>query len=118
VSSGSTADNHSDKSTAGTTGDEYCNPKSYCLGYTSLFNPLRPILTDLLFAAVASANPGAQFRYAIEQMQGFKYQLGYPGIYELPEKLRKKAAKQEKKPPNKALASPVAIVCRPLIGPA
>jgi hypothetical protein len=87
--------NHTHTSTATKTYDDYCNVESYCLGYTSLFHPLRPILTDLLFAAVASANPGEVFRYALEQMQGFKYQQDYPGIYELSPKLKKKTVAKQ-----------------------
>jgi hypothetical protein len=44
----------------------------YCLGYTSFLNPLRPNLTDLLFAAIASQDPPRQLRKALDQMQGFK----------------------------------------------
>jgi hypothetical protein len=43
----------------------------YCLGYTSFLNPLRPNLTDLLFAAIASKQPGDTMRKALERMEGF-----------------------------------------------
>jgi len=50
-----------------------CGPNRYCLGYTSLFHPLRPSLTDMLFAVIASENPSYHFRTAIGEMQGFSY---------------------------------------------
>ena len=52
---------------------ELCNPNTYCLGYTSLFDPLRPSLTDLLLAVIAASNPGTEFNQAADVMQGFSY---------------------------------------------
>ena len=36
-----------------------CPKGQYCLGYTTLFNPLQPRLTDLLLAMIASRDPEA-----------------------------------------------------------
>jgi hypothetical protein len=69
-----------------------CKPNTYCLGYTSLFRPLRPILTDLLFATVAAQNPGAEFRSATEQMEGFAYKDGYSEYLPAP-KIKKSSKK-------------------------
>lgn len=55
-----------------------CAANQYCLGYTSLFNPLRPNLTDMLFAVIASQKPSSEIRAAIEQMEGFKYEATNP----------------------------------------
>ena len=57
---------------------DMCEAGTYCLGYTSLFHPIRPSLTDMLLAVVASNRPAYQFRAAIERMEGFKYQNGSP----------------------------------------
>jgi hypothetical protein len=57
---------------------DLCDAKTYCLGYTSLFHPIRPSLTDMLFAVIAAKSPAYQFRAALEQMEGFKYQSGKP----------------------------------------
>ncbi len=59
-----------------------CGPNRYCLGYTSLFHPLRPSLTDMLFAVISSGNPSYQFRTAIGEMQGFSYSANPPGFKE------------------------------------
>jgi hypothetical protein len=47
-----------------------CDRGKYCLGYTSLFHPLRPSLTDMLLAVIASKKPGAEIVNAIDQMEG------------------------------------------------
>jgi len=43
-----------------------CSSSEYCLGYTTLFQPLRARLTDLLLALVASDNPVQQLNCAID----------------------------------------------------
>lgn len=52
-----------------------CDAGKYCLGYTSLFHPLKPSLTDLLLAVIASKKPGTQVQTAINRMEG-KYDSG------------------------------------------
>jgi hypothetical protein len=54
-----------DRSAAGV-----CDAGKYCLGYTSLFHPLKPSLTDLLLAVVASKDPGTEVEKAIFRMEG------------------------------------------------
>jgi hypothetical protein len=54
-----------DRSAAGV-----CDVGKYCLGYTSLFHPLKPSLTDLLLAVIASKKPGTQVQTAIFRMEG------------------------------------------------
>ena len=38
-------------------GPGLCPPGRYCLGYNSLFHPLKPTLTDLLLTIIAAQNP-------------------------------------------------------------
>lgn len=47
-----------------------CDSGKYCLGYTSLFHPLKPSLTDMLLAVIASKDPGTEIDKAIDQMEG------------------------------------------------
>lgn len=47
-----------------------CDVGKYCLGYTSLFHPLKPSLTDLLLAVIASKEPGKKIQTAIYRMEG------------------------------------------------
>jgi hypothetical protein len=54
-----------DRSAAGV-----CDAGKYCLGYTSLFHPLKPSLTDLLLAVIASKSPGTEVLTAINWMEG------------------------------------------------
>jgi len=42
-----------------------CDANKYCLGYTSLFHPLRPTLTDMLLAIIASGKPDQHFHKTI-----------------------------------------------------
>lgn len=53
-----------------TTTGGVCSEDQYCLGYTTLFNPLRPTLTDMLLAVIASEKPQTQFKKALEEMIG------------------------------------------------
>jgi hypothetical protein len=46
-----------------------CPPKSYCLGYTALFHPPKPTLTDLLLAIIAARNPLQVFDIAIASIE-------------------------------------------------
>jgi hypothetical protein len=47
-----------------------CDTNKYCLGYTSLFHPLRPSLTDMLLAVIASNTPGTHIKAAIDALEG------------------------------------------------
>ena len=51
-----------------------CAADKYCLGYTSLFSPLRPRLTDLLLAIIAARQPVAVTEAAVNAVEG-----GYVG---------------------------------------
>ncbi len=46
-----------------------CEANKYCLGYTSLFHPLRPTLTDMLLAIIASASPADHFQKTILRIE-------------------------------------------------
>jgi hypothetical protein len=47
-----------------------CAKHQYCMGYTKLFNPLRPRVTDLLLAIIASKNPVEVARQAVGAVEG------------------------------------------------
>lgn len=47
-----------------------CPHNQYCLGYESLFHPLKPRLTDLLLATIAAANAVGAADGTINQMEG------------------------------------------------
>jgi len=47
-----------------------CERKRYCLGYTSLFNPLKPALTDLLLTIIAAQDPIAVTDITIRDVEG------------------------------------------------
>jgi hypothetical protein len=47
-----------------------CDSNQYCLGYTELFHPLKPRLTDLLIAVIAAQKPWAVTEQALDQMEG------------------------------------------------
>jgi hypothetical protein len=47
-----------------------CERKRYCLGYNTLFNPLKPALTDLLLAIIAAQEPIAVADTAIRDVEG------------------------------------------------
>jgi hypothetical protein len=49
-----------------------CNAGQYCLGYSSLFRPLRPTLTDMLLAVIAANDPEAQIREAVAEMDNLE----------------------------------------------
>lgn len=46
-----------------------CPVNAYCLGYRSLFTPLRPRLTDLLLTAIAAQEPDTVIKEAINEME-------------------------------------------------
>jgi hypothetical protein len=50
-----------------------CDVEKYCLGYTTLFHPLRPSLTDMLLAVIASREPWNQIDKAISVMEGAEF---------------------------------------------
>jgi hypothetical protein len=47
-----------------------CPSEEYCLGYTTIFSPLKPRLTDLLLAIIAAKNPVSVTNKAVEDMEG------------------------------------------------
>jgi hypothetical protein len=47
-----------------------CERGRYCLGYNSLFNPLKPRLTDLLLTIVAAEDPIGVANQSVEAVQG------------------------------------------------
>ncbi len=57
-----------------------CGKDKYFLGYTTLFHPLRPNLTDMLLAVIASNDPTNEFRTAIGKMQDFNFDASPPNI--------------------------------------
>jgi hypothetical protein len=59
-----------------------CERGRYCLGYNSLFNPLKPALTDLLLAIVAAREPAVVADTAIGEVEapaGFAVDEGICG---------------------------------------
>ena len=47
-----------------------CPQGKYCLGYASLFNPLRPTLTDMLLAVISSSQPDTEIRSSLDVLEG------------------------------------------------
>jgi hypothetical protein len=47
-----------------------CEKGRYCLGYNSLFRPLKPVLTDLLLTLIAAENPVDAANSAIAAVEG------------------------------------------------
>lgn len=47
----------------------FCPADKYCLGYTNIFSPLKPRLTDLLLATIASSKPVEIMNEAINKME-------------------------------------------------
>jgi hypothetical protein len=47
-----------------------CPRDQYCLGYTALFSPLKPRLTDLLLAIIAAKNPVEVTENAVNAVEG------------------------------------------------
>lgn len=50
---------------------QICPPTEYCLGYTSIFQPLQPRLTDLLIATIAASDPPRVMNGAVSAMEEF-----------------------------------------------
>jgi hypothetical protein len=46
-----------------------CPVNKYCLGYTNIFGPLKPRLTDLLLATIASSKPVDTMNEALNEME-------------------------------------------------
>jgi hypothetical protein len=46
-----------------------CDAEKYCLGYTELFHPLKPRLTDLLIAVIAAQDPRNAATEALNAME-------------------------------------------------
>lgn len=46
-----------------------CGVNEYCLGYNTLFHPLKPRLTDMLIAVVAAKNPIEEITNTIKRME-------------------------------------------------
>lgn len=51
-------------------GPRICPPNRYCLGYNSLFHPLKPALTDLLLTVIAARDPRNAVDTAINTIEG------------------------------------------------
>jgi hypothetical protein len=47
-----------------------CPADKYCLGYTELFHPLKPRLTDLLISVIAARDPVPVINTALNKMEG------------------------------------------------
>jgi hypothetical protein len=56
----------------------FCPQKRYCLGYNSLFHPLKPALTDLLLTIIAAKNPLEVFDVAIGAVESGNEQITKP----------------------------------------
>ena len=53
----------------GNTVDGSCGKNEYCLGYTTLFNPTQPRLTDMLLALIAANKPSDEADLAIKEVE-------------------------------------------------
>jgi hypothetical protein len=51
-------------------GTDVCPIGEYCLGYSTLFDPLSPRLTDLLLAVIAAKDPVKVINCAVNRMEG------------------------------------------------
>jgi hypothetical protein len=47
-----------------------CGQDQYCLGYTTLFHPIKPRLTDLMLALIAAQKPLLQLTCAVNHAEG------------------------------------------------
>ena len=68
------SDKIKDKSPTGHSSQEYlgaCEQDQYCLGYTTLFHPIKPRLTDLMLALIAAQNPSLQVTCAVDHAEGW-----------------------------------------------
>jgi hypothetical protein len=52
---------------------DYCPPDRYCLGYTTIFQPLQPNLTTLMLALIAAQDPFTQASHAIDAAEQSVY---------------------------------------------
>jgi hypothetical protein len=48
----------------------WCDPNTYCLGFTHAFEPLRPTFTNILLAIIAANNPADIAQRTIQHMDG------------------------------------------------
>jgi hypothetical protein len=48
----------------------WCDPDKYCLGYSHVFEPLRPTLTNILLAIIAANKPTEIAQQTIQSMEG------------------------------------------------
>jgi hypothetical protein len=48
----------------------WCNPDTYCLGFTHAFEPLRPTFTNILLSIIAANNPAQVAQETIQHMEG------------------------------------------------
>ncbi|MGA2851228.1 MAG: hypothetical protein ABSE46_19675 [Terracidiphilus sp.] len=53
----------------------YCAPDRYCLGYTTIFQPLQPNLTTLMLALIAAKAPYTQASEAIDEAEEHQFWL-------------------------------------------
>lgn len=60
-------------------GQGICGAQQYCLGYSSLFRPLQPRLTDLLLAVIAANNPAGVVDVALDKMEIKRARVAGPG---------------------------------------
>jgi hypothetical protein len=50
--------------------EQVCDVGEYCLGYTTLFSPIKPRLTDLLIAVIGAIDPKVATTTAINNIEG------------------------------------------------
>jgi hypothetical protein len=48
----------------------WCDPNTYCLGFSHAFEPLRPTFTNILLAIIAANNPAQIAQQTIQSMDG------------------------------------------------
>lgn len=48
----------------------WCDPKTYCLGFTHAFEPLRPTFTNILLAIIAANEPARVAQQTTQRMEG------------------------------------------------
>jgi hypothetical protein len=51
---------------------DVCPADQYCLGYSFLFRPIRPTLTDMLLAVISSKDPAKEITSALKEMENTK----------------------------------------------
>jgi len=82
---------------------DICARDRYCLGYSSLFNPIRPSLTDMLLAVISSQDPAKEIIDALNVMEN-KEQINSIEGRDLANELRRCNYQCLKMPENVPLA--------------